>query len=144
MFLILNINKFDFNFKNSNSAPTKFDFRQNNSTDFEPELPEYCRRAYRKIKVTKEEERENIICQRENSFYVDTVRNFRDRRYEYKGLLKSTKKKLENAQKSGAEAGEIKNLNGLVVLYDSLQARMKNMASKLLKKLKKGLLFSFY
>lgn len=28
------------------------------------------------------------ICQRENSFYVDTVRAFRDRRYEYKGLNK--------------------------------------------------------
>ena len=29
-----------------------------------------------------------MICQRENSFYIDTVRAFRDRRYEYKGLLK--------------------------------------------------------
>lgn len=28
------------------------------------------------------------VCQRENSFYVDTVRAFRDRRYEYKGLNK--------------------------------------------------------
>jgi hypothetical protein len=28
------------------------------------------------------------ICQRENPFYVDTVRAFRDRRYEYKGLNK--------------------------------------------------------
>ncbi len=28
------------------------------------------------------------ICQRENDFYVDTVRAFRDRRYEYKGLNK--------------------------------------------------------
>ena len=96
------------------------------NTKIKQRLTEYCRRAYRKIKITKEEERENIICQRENSFYVDTVRNFRDRRYEYKGLLKSTKKKLEAAQSSGAEAGEIKNLNGLVVLYDSLQDRMSN------------------
>ncbi len=28
------------------------------------------------------------ICQRENAFYIDTVRAFRDRRYEYKGLGK--------------------------------------------------------
>lgn len=28
------------------------------------------------------------ICQRENPFYVDTVKAFRDRRYEYKGLNK--------------------------------------------------------
>ena len=34
------------------------------------------------------EERDANICQRENSFYVDTVRAFRDRRYEYKGLNK--------------------------------------------------------
>ncbi len=35
-----------------------------------------------------EEPRVAGICQRENSFYVDTVRAFRDRRYEYKGLNK--------------------------------------------------------
>ena len=28
------------------------------------------------------------VCQRENSFYVDTVRAFRDRRYEFKRFLK--------------------------------------------------------
>jgi DNA polymerase epsilon subunit 1 len=28
------------------------------------------------------------ICQRENPFYINTVRDFRDRRYEYKGLNK--------------------------------------------------------
>lgn len=37
---------------------------------------------------TKLEERVTTICQRENSFYVDTVRAFRDRRYEFKGLHK--------------------------------------------------------
>lgn len=34
------------------------------------------------------EERTAGICQRENAFYIDTVRAFRDRRYEYKGLNK--------------------------------------------------------
>jgi len=38
--------------------------------------------------MTKREERTATICQRENSFYVDTVRAFRDRRYEFKGLTK--------------------------------------------------------
>lgn len=28
---------------------------------------------------------------RENSFYIDTVRDFRDRRYEFKGLVKKYK-----------------------------------------------------
>lgn len=54
---------------------------------FFPQL-DYCRKAYKKIHVTKVEERVTTICQRENSFYVDTVRAFRDRRYEFKGLHK--------------------------------------------------------
>jgi DNA polymerase elongation subunit (family B) len=49
---------------------------------------EYCHKAYKKTKITKIEDRETTICQRENSFYVDTVRAFRDRRYEFKGQLK--------------------------------------------------------
>jgi hypothetical protein len=40
----------------------------------------YCRKVYKKVKVTKVEERITTICQKENSFYVDTVRAFRDRR----------------------------------------------------------------
>lgn len=51
-------------------------------------LTEYCRKAYKKSHVTRIEERNTTVCQKENSFYVDTVRAFRDRRYEYKGLCK--------------------------------------------------------
>lgn len=51
-------------------------------------VADYCRRAYKKIHLTRLEERVTTICQRENSFYVDTVRAFRDRRYEFKGLHK--------------------------------------------------------
>lgn len=51
-------------------------------------LSEYCRKVYKKTHVTRIEERTTTICQKENSFYVDTVRAFRDRRYEYKGLCK--------------------------------------------------------
>ncbi|KAL4229089.1 hypothetical protein ACF0H5_012128 [Mactra antiquata] len=87
-------------------------------------LAEYCRKAYKKTKVTKMEQRTAMICQRENSFYVDTVRAFRDRRYEFKGLTKVWKKKLSEAQESG-DASEIKKANGMVVLYDSLQLAHK-------------------
>ena len=52
-------------------------------------LSEYCRKAYKKTHVTKMEERYTTVCQKENSFYVDTVRAFRDRRYTYKGILTS-------------------------------------------------------
>lgn len=43
-------------------------------------LAVYCRKVYKKQKVTRLEERTTTICQKENSFYVDTVRAFRDRR----------------------------------------------------------------
>lgn len=46
-------------------------------------LSAYCRKVYKKMKVTKMEERTTTICQKENSFYVDTVRAFRDRRSEF-------------------------------------------------------------
>ena len=39
-------------------------------------------------KVTRTEARHSTICQREHPFYINTVRSFRDRRYEYKALNK--------------------------------------------------------
>lgn len=44
------------------------------------------------------EVREAGVCMRENDFYVGTVRAFRDRRYEYKGLNKKWKGKLDDAK----------------------------------------------
>ncbi|CAB4027313.1 DNA polymerase epsilon catalytic subunit A, partial [Paramuricea clavata] len=87
-------------------------------------LAEYCHKAYKKTKITKVEERETTICQRENSFYVDTVRAFRDRRYEFKGQLKIWKKKLSAAMDKG-DAQEIKSCKSKEVLYDSLQLAHK-------------------
>lgn len=54
-------------------------------------LTEYSRKVYKKTHITRIEERTTTVCQKENSFYVDTVRAFRDRRYEYKGLNKVRK-----------------------------------------------------
>ncbi|XP_055613279.1 DNA polymerase epsilon catalytic subunit 1 [Uranotaenia lowii] len=87
-------------------------------------LSDYCRKAYKKTKVTKLETRTSTICQKENSFYVDTVRAFRDRRYEYKALTKVAKAAVTAAVKSG-DAGEIKAAKGREVLYDSLQLAHK-------------------
>ncbi|XP_046401826.1 DNA polymerase epsilon catalytic subunit 1 [Ischnura elegans] len=87
-------------------------------------LSEYCRKAYRKTKVTRTEERSTTVCQRENSFYVDTVRAFRDRRYEYKGLNKVAKKQVAEALAKG-DAAEIKSAKNREVLYDSLQLAHK-------------------
>lgn len=49
---------------------------------------DFCKRAYGKTHITRNEYRYTTICERENAFYVDTVKAFRDRRYEYKLLLK--------------------------------------------------------
>ncbi|CAL1540665.1 unnamed protein product, partial [Lymnaea stagnalis] len=88
-------------------------------------LGDYCRKAYKKVHTTRMEQRVSTICQKENSFYVDTVRAFRDRRYEFKGYLtKVWKNKLTEAEKKN-DAAEIKRANGLLVLYDSLQLAHK-------------------
>uniref|UniRef100_A0A1B6LUL8 DNA polymerase epsilon catalytic subunit n=1 Tax=Graphocephala atropunctata TaxID=36148 RepID=A0A1B6LUL8_9HEMI len=98
--------------------------REEQATVEKKRLGEYCRKAYKKTKVTRVEERTTTICQKENSFYVDTVRAFRDRRYEYKGLNKVAKKQVADAVKKG-DAGEIKSAKNREVLYDSLQLAHK-------------------
>ncbi|OVA03605.1 DNA-directed DNA polymerase [Macleaya cordata] len=88
-------------------------------------LKKYCQKAYKRVldkPVT--ELREAGICMRENPFYVDTVRSFRDRRYEYKGLNKVWKGKLTDAKASGNSI-KIQEAQDMVVLYDSLQLAHK-------------------
>ncbi|XP_052190980.1 DNA polymerase epsilon catalytic subunit A-like isoform X2 [Diospyros lotus] len=88
-------------------------------------LRKYCQKAYKRVldkPVT--ELREAGICMRENPFYVDTVRSFRDRRYEYKGLNKIWKGKLSEAKASGNPI-KIQEAQDMVVLYDSLQLAHK-------------------
>ncbi|GAA5795942.1 hypothetical protein HPULCUR_001307 [Helicostylum pulchrum] len=94
------------------------------STLLRARLTDYSRRAYKKVKETKMVERESIICQRENPFYIETVRAFRDRRYEYKGLHKTWKGKLDEAIKDGS-ATKIAEATNMIVLYDSLQLAHK-------------------
>ncbi|CAD6231570.1 GSCOCG00001475001-RA-CDS [Cotesia congregata] len=87
-------------------------------------LEQYCKKVYKKVKITKMEERTQTVCQKENSFYVDTVRAFRDRRYEYKGLNKVAKQQVAAAVKKN-DAAEIKSAKNREVLYDSLQLAHK-------------------
>ncbi|KAE9408685.1 hypothetical protein BT96DRAFT_913819 [Gymnopus androsaceus JB14] len=88
-------------------------------------LGDYSRKVYKKTKDTKVENRESIVCQRENPFYVDTVRRFRDRRYEYKGLHKTWKKNLDTVVNEGRSLAEIDEAKKMIVLYDSLQLAHK-------------------
>ncbi|KAG5459973.1 MAG: hypothetical protein BJ554DRAFT_8044, partial [Olpidium bornovanus] len=87
-------------------------------------LAEYSRKVYKKTYETRVVEREEIVCQRENPFYVDTVRSFRDRRYEYKGLHKTWKKKADEAAETG-DAAQLDEAKKMIVLYDSLQLAHK-------------------
>ena len=88
-------------------------------------LQEYSRKIYHKIRDNKTEDREAIVCQRENPFYVDTVRNFRDRRYEFKGKQKVWKNKTDSLKSSGAANAEIEEANKMIILFDSLQLAHK-------------------
>ncbi|RPD65491.1 DUF1744-domain-containing protein [Lentinus tigrinus ALCF2SS1-7] len=88
-------------------------------------LGDYSRRVYKKVKDTKIENREAIICQRENPFYIDTVRRFRDRRYEYKGLHKTWKKNLDTVVSEHRSIAEVDEAKKMIVLYDSLQLAHK-------------------
>lgn len=88
-------------------------------------LQEYSKKIYHKIHETKTVEREAIICQRENPFYVDTVRNFRDRRYDFKGKQKAWKNKTEVLKSSLAPASEIEEAQKMIILFDSLQLAHK-------------------
>ncbi|KAG6376841.1 hypothetical protein JVT61DRAFT_1867 [Boletus reticuloceps] len=88
-------------------------------------LGDYSRKVYKKTKDTRVETRESIVCQRENPFYVDTVRRFRDRRYEYKGLLKTWKKNLDTVLSEGRSLAEVDEAKKMIVVYDSLQLAHK-------------------
>jgi DNA polymerase epsilon subunit 1 len=66
----------------------------------------------------------DTVCMRENSFYVDTVRDFRDRRYDYKDLVKVWNGKLSEATKEG-DVIKVEEAKYKVGLYESLQLAHK-------------------
>ncbi|CAB3408448.1 unnamed protein product [Caenorhabditis bovis] len=87
-------------------------------------VKDYCRRVYGKTHITRLEMRNTTICQRENHFYVETVKAFRDRRYEYKDMLKKSKGKFDAA----AAANDLATMTTAkleMVLYESLQLAHK-------------------
>jgi DNA polymerase epsilon subunit 1 len=85
----------------------------------------YSQKVYHKIHDSTTIVREAIICQRENPFYINTVRDFRDRRYDYKGKAKVWKGKTEALKSSGASASEIDAAKKMIILFDSLQLAHK-------------------
>lgn len=88
-------------------------------------LQEYSKKIYHKIHDSKTIEREAIICQRENPFYVNTVRAFRDRRYDFKAQQKVWKGNADALASSGAPAAEVDEAKEMIILFDSLQLAHK-------------------
>ena len=87
-------------------------------------IGEYSQKVYKRTRNTEVVQKTSTVCQRENSFYVDTVRNFRDRRYDYKALHKQSKKKLDEAIAQNNPVA-IEEWSKLHTLYDSLQVAHK-------------------
>ena len=60
-------------------------------------LKGYSQKVYKATKKTATVERTDTVCMRENPFYVNTVRAFRDRRYDFKKLTKTWSKNKKKA-----------------------------------------------
>jgi DNA polymerase elongation subunit (family B) len=84
----------------------------------------FSQKAYSRLKSSTYEDRKDIVCQRENPFYVNTVLNFRDRRYVFKGLTKEWNKKLAKATEAG-DLDAMTEAKSMVLLNDSLQLAHK-------------------
>ncbi|ORY84392.1 DNA polymerase epsilon [Protomyces lactucae-debilis] len=98
---------------------------QEQMTHITKRLGDFSRKVYHKIKETKTIERTTIVCQRENPFYVNTVKGFRDRRYEYKNHQKTWKRNAEQLAAASASPLEVDDAKKMVILYDSLQLAHK-------------------
>lgn len=87
-------------------------------------VKQYSRKKYKTIHQNVIELKRDTVCMRENPFYVDTVRDFRDRRYEFKRLVKKFAAKFRTFNKNG-DAEEAKSALNMKQLYDSLQLAHK-------------------
>ena len=94
------------------------------ATNVRARLKNYAHKVYKKTKTTMEEERVDTVCMRENPFYVNTVRAFRDRRYDYKIMTKKAKKAKAKAAEEG-DAVAAKEAGDRAQVFDSLQLAHK-------------------
>ncbi|CRK24272.1 hypothetical protein BN1723_013241, partial [Verticillium longisporum] len=117
--------KFPGKYPNSPMRPFQ-DLSQDEQTALiRKRLQMYSQKIYHKIHDSTIITKEAIICQRENPFYINTVRDFRDRRYDYKGKAKVWKGKTEALKSSGASSTEVEAAKKMIILFDSLQLAHK-------------------
>lgn len=87
-------------------------------------MKQYSRQVYKKTHETETIPRKDTVCMRENPLYVDTVRDFRDRRYIYRTQAKDWGRRLDEAKEANS-AERILEATEMVILYDSLQLAHK-------------------
>ncbi|CAC9696379.1 DNA polymerase epsilon, catalytic subunit a, putative [Plasmodium sp. DRC-Itaito] len=89
-------------------------------------IKDCSQKVFKKTKVSKEVDASSLVCQRENPFYVDAVKTFRDRRYVYKkGLKECEHEKRELLKQSKIDYIKIQELDDKILLNDSLQLAHK-------------------
>jgi DNA polymerase epsilon subunit 1 len=98
--------------------------REEQKNKIKKRIKDICRTTYKKTHETETVLKKDTVCMRENPFYVDTVRAFRDRRYTYKNLQKVWNKKNDTAKKEQS-AEKLKEAQSMLILYDSLQLAHK-------------------
>ena len=111
--------------KNSESGKSFYELPpEEQQTAILRRVKERSQKIYKQLYVSKTELKENTVCMRGNSFYVDTIRDFRDRRYEFKGFVKVYKTKMQEyeAQNDMVKAQEA---NDMSIMYESLQLAHK-------------------
>lgn len=87
-------------------------------------IKKYCQKSYKVAHKQQTESKINTVCMRENPFYIDTVRNFRDRRYKFKGLVKKFKNEYDEQKKKNSKEGMVA-ANEMMELYESQQLAHK-------------------
>ncbi|KAI5166167.1 DNA polymerase epsilon subunit 1 [Nematocida sp. AWRm78] len=93
---------------------------------FKNNLIEHAKNTSKKTREIVIEDKKSIICQRENPFYVNAVRKFRDRRNEYKRLAKQAKTKIKEAEaETGPGTETAVEWAKKAGIYDSLQIAHK-------------------
>ncbi|EJW05242.1 hypothetical protein EDEG_00707 [Edhazardia aedis USNM 41457] len=83
--------KFSINFDELSLADQKLILKER--------ILNHSKNIYRKTNLTEIIDMQNIVCQRDEPFYVEVVKNFRDKRYEYKCKYNEIRSDHENLKK---------------------------------------------
>ena len=85
-------------------------------------VEDYCRNNYKKVADKRVIKKRETVCMRENSFYVDTIRDFRNLRYSYKSKAKINYKMWKNETRGEEERRQAQQS---FIYYNSLQVAYK-------------------